>query len=333
MKKEETMSDLKDLIIQAKSAIKESKNIEELESIRIEFLGKRGNITLKTKRICKLDPEKRPSEGAKINLAKKEIQNSLRERKITLESEVNNSHIIAETLDVSLPGRNIDIGGLHPITITLERVKDFFSKMGFSIITGPDIEDDYHNFDALNIPDYHPARNDRDTFWFDKKRLLRTQTSGMQIRTMLSQKPPMRILSPGRVYRKDQDQTHTPMFHQVEGLMIDTNVSLADLKGTLYEFIHNFFEKDLSLRFRPSYFPFTEPSAEIDIMWKNNYWLEVLGCGMVHANVLRHVEIDPDCYSGFAFGIGIERLAMLYYGILDLRTFFQNDLRFLKQFK
>ena len=224
-------------------------------------------------------------------------------------------------------------GGLHPVTRTIERIETFFGELGFSVESGPEIEDDYHNFDALNIPAHHPARADHDTFWFDAKRLLRTQTSGVQIRTMKDKQPPIRIIAPGRVYRNDYDQTHTPMFHQTEGLIVDTDISFTNLKGTLHDFLNHFFEEEVQVRFRPSYFPFTEPSAEVDVMGKNGKWLEVLGCGMVHPNVLRNVGIDPDIYSGFAFGMGMERLTMLRYGVSDLRAFFENDLRFLKQFK
>ena len=238
-----------------------------------------------------------------------------------------------EKVDVSLPGRKVEIGGLHPVTITIERVTKFFSELGFSVESGPEIESDYYNFDALNIPKHHPARADHDTFWFNPELLLRTQTSGVQIRTMEKKQPPIRIMAPGRVYRNDYDQTHTPMFHQIELLYVDKNANFTELKGLLHDFLRAFFEEDLQVRFRPSYFPFTEPSAEVDVMGKNGKWLEVLGCGMVHPNVLRNVGIDPNEYSGFAVGMGVERLTMLRYNVTDLRAFFENDLRFLKQFK
>jgi len=238
-----------------------------------------------------------------------------------------------ERIDVSLPGSKTETGGLHPVTITINRVTKFFSELGFSVETGPEIESDYYNFDALNIPKHHPARADHDTFWFNPELLLRTQTSGVQIRTMEKMQPPIRIMAPGRVYRNDYDQTHTPMFHQIELLYVDKKANFTELKGLLHDFLRAFFEEDLQVRFRPSYFPFTEPSAEVDVMGKNGKWLEVLGCGMVHPNVLRNVGIDPNEYSGFAVGMGVERLTMLRYNVTDLRSFFENDLRFLKQFK
>lgn len=328
------MLHLADLVMQAKVAIKQAQNIKMLELARIKFLGKQGLLTLQIKKMLReLILEKRQTAGVVINQAKQEIQQALIERKATLESSELNARLVMETLDVSLPGRRTKNGGLHPVTRTINQIESFFSKLGFSIVTGPEIEDSYHNFDALNIPVYHPARDDHDTFWFDTTRLLRTQTSGMQIRTMLVQQPPIRIIAPGRVYRNDHDQTHTPMFHQIEGLIIDTNISFTHLKGMLHNLLCNFFEADLYVRTRPSYFPFTTISAEVDIMDKNGCWLEVLGCGMVHPNVFRSVNINLDNYSGFAFGMGVERLAMLRYNITDLRTLFENDLRFLKQFK
>jgi phenylalanyl-tRNA synthetase alpha chain len=278
-------------------------------------------------------PEQRPAVGQQINDAKQQAQTALNSKKTELESAKLNQQLAKETIDVSLPGRKVDNGGLHPVSITIERVTKFFSELGFSVETGPEIETDYYNFDALNIPGHHPARADHDTFWFDANRLLRTQTSGVQIRTMEKQQPPIRIMAPGRVYRNDYDQTHTPMFHQIELLFVDKKANFTELKGLLHDFLRNFFEEDLQVRFRPSYFPFTEPSAEVDVMGKNGKWLEVLGCGMVHPNVLRNVGIDPNEYSGFAVGMGVERLTMLRYNVTDLRSFFENDLRFLKQFK
>lgn len=326
---------LTDLVAHAKIAIQQSQAIDTLESVRIEYFGKKGRFTQQIMMLRKLMPEERPAIGAVINQAKQEVRQALADRKATLEQAALNARLTAGTLDITLPGRRMENGGLHPVSRTIARIEHFFGKLGFLIAAGPEIEDDYHNFDTLNIPVHHPARADHDTFRFDATRLLRTQTSGVQIRTMNEQRPPIRIIAPGRVYRNDHNHTHTPMFHQMEGLIIDTDISFTNLKGTLNDFLHHFFEfeKDLRARFRPSYFPFTEPSAEVDIMRENGCWLEVIGCGMVHSNVLRNVGIDPEIYSGFAFGMGIERLTMLRYGIADLRTFFENDLRFLKQFK
>ena len=257
----------------------------------------------------------------------------LNAKKELLEQAALNAQLSQEKIDVSLPGRKTELGGLHPVSITIERVVKFFANLGFTVEVGPEVESDYYNFDALNIPAHHPARADHDTFWFDAQRLLRTQTSGVQIRTMEKMRPPIRIMAPGRVYRNDYDQTHTPMFHQIELLYVDKHANFTELKGLLHDFLRAFFEEDLQVRFRPSYFPFTEPSAEVDVMGKNGKWLEVLGCGMVHPNVLRNVGIDPNEYSGFAVGMGVERLTMLRYNVTDLRSFFENDLRFLKQFK
>ena len=327
------MPHLAELVAQAKAAIEEAQDVAALDSVRVEYLGKKGHLTLQMSTLRDLPAEERPAAGAVINQAKQEVQQALNARKEQMESALLNERLAAEKIDVSLPGRRIENGGLHPVPRTIERIETFFGELGFSVESGPEIEDDYHNFDALNIPAHHPARADHDTFWFDAKRLLRTQTSGVQIRTMQNKQPPIRIIAPGRVYRNDYDQTHTPMFHQVEGLIVDKDISFTNLKGTLHDFLKNFFEEDMEIRFRPSYFPFTEPSAEVDVMGKNGKWLEVLGCGMVHPNVLRNVGIDPEVYSGFAFGMGMERLTMLRYGVTDLRSFFENDLRFLKQFK
>ncbi|AHF74168.1 phenylalanyl-tRNA synthetase subunit alpha [Candidatus Sodalis pierantonius str. SOPE] len=327
------MPHLAELVVQAKAAIEQSQDMDALELVRVEYLGKKGHFTQQMTALRDLASDARPVAGAVINQAKQDVQQALAERKTTLEQSALETRLAAETIDVSLPGRRMENGGLHPVSRTIARIEHFFGELGFSVATGPEIEDDYHNFDTLNIPAHHPARADHDTFWFDATRLLRTQTSGVQIRTMKAQQPPIRIIAPGRVYRNDYDQTHTPMFHQMEGLIIDTDISFTNLKGTLHDFLRNFFEEDLQVRFRPSYFPFTEPSAEVDVMGKNGRWLEVLGCGMVHPNVLRNVDIDPEIYSGFAFGMGMERLTMLRYGVTDLRAFFENDLRFLKQFK
>ena len=317
----------------ALTAVAAANDIPALETIRVEFLGKKGSITELLKSLGAMDPEQSKQAGAEINDLKQKVQDALNQKRDALQDAQLASKLAQEQIDVTLPGRMLETGGLHPVTRTIERISAFFAELGFEVKHGPEIEDDFHNFDALNIPEHHPARADHDTFYFNPKLMLRTQTSGVQIRTMEQQQPPLRIISPGRVYRNDYDQTHTPMFHQVEGLMVDTKVSFTELKGILHDFLHNFFEEDLQIRFRPSFFPFTEPSAEVDVMGKNGKWLEVLGCGMVHPNVLRSVGIDPEIYSGFAFGMGVERLTMLRYGVTDLRAFFENDLRFLKQFR
>lgn len=317
----------------ALAAIAAADDIPALEHIRVEFLGKKGSITELLKSLGAMEPEQRKQAGAEINELKQKFQDALNNKRDAMQNAQLSAKLAQERIDVTLPGRTLEAGGLHPVTRTIERISTFFAELGFEIKHGPEIEDDFHNFDALNIPEHHPARADHDTFYFNPKLMLRTQTSGVQIRTMEQQQPPLRIISPGRVYRNDYDQTHTPMFHQVEGLMVDKHVSFTELKGILHDFLHNFFEEDLQIRFRPSFFPFTEPSAEVDVMGKNGKWLEVLGCGMVHPNVLRSVGIDPEVYSGFAFGMGVERLTMLRYGVTDLRAFFENDLRFLKQFR
>ncbi|MDT9587129.1 MAG: phenylalanine--tRNA ligase subunit alpha [Candidatus Arsenophonus melophagi] len=322
-----------DLVAKAKTAIEKAKNVAALDEVRIEFLGKKGYLTLWMSKLRDLPAAQRPKAGAFFNHAKKEVQNLLKIRKEQLEDEIFNALLATEKIDISLPGRQSENGSLHPITRTINRIEEFFSTIGFSVVSGPEIEDKYHNFDALNIPEHHTARASHDTFWFDTTLLLRTQTSSIQIRATKGKQPPIRIIAPGRVYRNDYDQTHTPMFHQIEGLIVDQNVSFANLKATVHDFLNNFFEEKPSVRFRASYFPFTEPSAEVDIVDKNGKWLEVLGCGMVHPNVLCNVGIDPDLYSGFAFGIGVERLTMLRYCVTDLRVFFENDLRFLKQFR
>ncbi|NIG62504.1 MAG: phenylalanine--tRNA ligase subunit alpha [Serratia symbiotica] len=327
------MPHLTERVANAKAAIEDAQDAAALDLVRVEYFGKKGHFTLQMQSLRDVPKEGRPAAGAVINQAKQAVQDALNVRKKALETVVLNERLAAETIDVSLPGRRMENGGLHPVTRTIDRIETFFAELGFSVATWPEIEDDYHNFDALNIPGHHPARADHDTFWLDATRLLRTQTSGVQIRTMKNQKPPIRIIAPGRVYRNDYDQTHTPMFHQMEGLIVDKDISFTNLKGTLHDFLNNFFEADLQVRFRPSYFPFTEPAAEVDVIGKDGKWLEVLGCGMVHPNVLRNVGIDPEIYSGFAFGMGMERLAMLLYGVTDLRAFFENDLRFLKQFK
>ncbi|MGR3808275.1 phenylalanine--tRNA ligase subunit alpha [Pasteurella testudinis] len=327
------MQQLQNITAQALQAVEQANDIATLETVRVEYFGKKGHFTGLMQGLRDVPPEERPAVGQLINDAKQQAQTALNAKKTELESAKLNEQLAKEKIDVSLPGRKVENGGLHPVTITINRVTKFFSELGFSVETGPEIETDYYNFDALNIPVHHPARADHDTFWFDVNRLLRTQTSGVQIRTMEKQQPPIRIMAPGRVYRNDYDQTHTPMFHQIELLFVDKKANFTELKGLLHDFLRNFFEEDLQVRFRPSYFPFTEPSAEVDVMGKNGKWLEVLGCGMVHPNVLRNVGIDPNEYSGFAVGMGVERLTMLRYNVTDLRSFFENDLRFLKQFK
>ena len=329
------MQNLKEITEQARAALDElhNKGLDALEAFRVEYFGKKGHFTQLMQGLRDVAAEERPAIGAKINEAKQAVLDILNAKKEEFEQAALNAQLEKEKVDVSLPGRKVEIGGLHPVTITIERVTKFFSELGFSVESGPEIEIDYYNFDALNIPKHHPARADHDTFWFNPELLLRTQTSGVQIRTMEKKQPPIRIMAPGRVYRNDYDQTHTPMFHQIELLYVDKNANFTELKGLLHDFLRAFFEEDLQVRFRPSYFPFTEPSAEVDVMGKNGKWLEVLGCGMVHPNVLRNVGIDPNEYSGFAVGMGVERLTMLRYNVTDLRAFFENDLRFLKQFK
>ncbi len=329
------MQNLKEITEQARQALDElqDKGLEALENFRVEYFGKKGHFTQLMQGLRDVAAEERPVVGAKINEAKQIILDGLNSKKEQLEQAVLNAKLEKERIDVSLPGRKVETGGLHPVAITIERVVKFFSELGFSVESGPEVESDYYNFDALNVPKHHPARADHDTFWFNPELLLRTQTSGVQIRTMEKMQPPIRIMAPGRVYRNDYDQTHTPMFHQIELLYVDKKANFTELKGLLHDFLRAFFEEDLQVRFRPSYFPFTEPSIEVDIMRQNGKWLEVLGCGMVHPNVLRNVGIDPNEYSGFAVGMGVERLTMLRYNVTDLRSFFENDLRFLRQFK
>ena len=325
------MEDINTLITEACAAIDAAADLQSLDQVRVRYLGKKGELTGLLKGLGNLPESERPRVGESINAAKQRIQEAVAVRRQSLEQDDMQARLAADTVDVTLPGRGNRPGGLHPVTQTLMIIESLFSGMGFTIADGPEIEDDYHNFEALNIPAQHPARAMHDTFYLGKDRLLRTHTSSVQIRFMQEHSPPLRVIAPGRVYRCDSDMTHTPMFHQVEGLMVDREVTFADLKGVLEEFIHHFFEGDVGVRFRPSYFPFTEPSAEVDIMGEKG-WLEILGCGMVHPNVLENVGINSREYSGFAFGMGVERLAMLKYGIDDLRLFFDNDLRFLAQF-
>ncbi|MDX1399690.1 MAG: phenylalanine--tRNA ligase subunit alpha [Oceanospirillum sp.] len=327
------MENLATLVDQARSAIAEASDAQALDQIRVQYLGKKGEVTQLLKGLGKLSPEERPKAGDEINKAKDALLQDLNARKADIETAQLQAKLAAETLDVTLPGRGQSVGGLHPVTKTIQRIEDFFGSIGFSVAEGPEIEDDYHNFEALNIPAHHPARAMHDTFYFNANTVLRTHTSPVQVRTMETDKPPIRIICPGRVYRCDSDQTHSPMFHQVEGLLVDKNISFADLKGILEQFLKAFFEDDVKVRFRPSYFPFTEPSIEVDIDRGDGKWLEVLGCGMVHPKVFEYSGIDPEEYTGFAFGMGVERLAMLRYGVNDLRLFFDNDLRFLSQLR
>ncbi|MDO4897204.1 MAG: phenylalanine--tRNA ligase subunit alpha [Moraxella sp.] len=303
-----------------------------LQALRVSLTGKKSPITALSKQMGKLDSESKKTYGAYLHELRTRIATAFDERGAVLSAQALNAKLLAEQIDITLPARHKPTGGLHPITLTTERMKKFFVQAGFSVAMGPEVESDYYNFEALNIPDHHPARAMHDTFYFDAHYLLRTHTSGVQIRTMEKSEPPLRIICPGRVYRCDSDQTHSPMFHQMEGLMISKSSNFAELKGVIHEFLNAFFGRQMTVRFRPSFFPFTEPSAEVDILSDNGKWLEVLGCGMVHPQVLRNCGIDPDEYTGFAFGLGIERFAMLYYGIDDLRVFFQNNIRFLGQF-
>jgi len=334
---------LEEILAQALQELATVKDLIELDKVRVNYLGKKGLFTLQMKALGNLDPEQRRSVGQVINQVKDQFQHQLEAKKDKLAADELSARLASESIDVSLPGRGQTTGRLHPVTTTLRRITKIFASVGFTVVEGPEIEDDYHNFEALNIPAHHPARAMHDTFYFDAHTVLRTHTSPVQIRTMESEKPPLKVIAPGRVYRCDSDITHTPMFHQVEGFLVDTEVSFADLKGVVYEFLRAFFEKDIEVRFRPSYFPFTEPSAEVDIecvmcngegcrVCSHTGWLEVMGCGMIHPEVFKAVKIDSEQYTGFAFGMGVERLAMLRYGINDLRLFFENDLKFLEQF-
>lgn len=339
------MENLHALAEQAKAAVAAAQDVAALDQVRVQYLGKKGEITGLLKTLGNLSNEERPAAGAKINEVKQEIQGLITEAKTALETAAIALKLAAEKIDVSLPGRGLQTGGLHPVTQTIERIQQFFQGLGFDVVEGPEIEDDYHNFEALNIPAHHPARAMHDTFYIDESTVLRTHTSPVQVRVMEAEKPPIKVVCPGRVYRCDSDLTHTPMFHQVEGLYISEDVSFAELKGIVQSFLQVFFEQDeLAVRFRPSYFPFTEPSAEVDIacvmcagegcrVCSHTGWLEVMGCGMVHPSVFESSNIDTEQYTGFAFGMGVERLAMLRYGVNDLRLFFDNDLRFLEQFQ
>ncbi|OOZ42472.1 phenylalanine--tRNA ligase subunit alpha [Solemya elarraichensis gill symbiont] len=336
-------SELEQLLETAIAAVAEATDLQALDAVRVAYLGKSGAFTEQLKQLGKLPKEERPAAGQVINQAKQALQQKIQEKKEQLETAGLQQRLEQERIDVTLPGRGQGSGGLHPVSRTMRRIETLFRSAGFDVAEGPEIEDDFHNFEALNIPEHHPARAMHDTFYFDEHLLLRTHTSPVQIRTMENAEPPLRVIAPGRVYRCDSDLTHTPMFHQVEGFVVDKNVTFADLKGILHDFLVNFFEAELEVRFRPSYFPFTEPSAEADIecvicggegcrVCSHTGWLEVLGCGMIHPEVFRHVGIDNEEFTGYAFGMGVERLTMLRYGVNDLRLFFDNDLRFLGQF-
>ena len=336
--------ELQRLLEQATQSISQVDDLPSLEAIRVAYLGKKGEITTRLKSLSQVSAEHRPAVGQATNQIKARIQLLLEQRKASISAAVIAEKLRKDTVDITLPGRRNKAGGMHPVTLTMNRIQQMFARLGFDVAEGPEIEDDFHNFEALNIPAHHPARAMHDTFYFDDNLLLRTHTSPVQIRVLKKQKPPVRIIAPGRVYRCDSDLTHTPMFHQVEGLLVDEDVSFASLKGVLEEFLKAFFERDdLKSRFRPSYFPFTEPSMEVDIncmmcagkgcrVCGHTGWLEVLGCGMVHPEVFRHVGVDGEKYTAYAFGMGVERLTMLRYGVNDLRLFFENDLRFLQQF-
>ncbi|MGE4631142.1 MAG: phenylalanine--tRNA ligase subunit alpha [Pseudohongiellaceae bacterium] len=337
------MVDTDSLLTDALQAIKEASDEKSLESLRVKFLGKKGSFTAMLKSLGKLPPKERPAAGEDINHAKQQLEQAIEVRKRQLIAETLNSKLAEGVIDVTLPGRRQNKGGLHPITITLERITEIFESAGYSVAVGPELEDDYYNFEALNIPPHHPARAMHDTFYVSPGKVLRTHTSPVQVHVMEAGEPPFRMICPGKVYRCDSDLTHTPMFHQVEGLLVDERVSFANLKGTVEAFLHSYFEAEMPVRFRPSYFPFTEPSAEVDMACVScegrgcricgyKGWLEVMGCGMVHPRVLEMSNIDTSRYNGFAFGMGVERLAMLRYDVSDLRTYFENDLRFLKQF-
>lgn len=326
------MQGLSELVQTAGSEIDSAADLKSLDAVRVSYLGKKGALTARMKELGRLPAEERPAAGQEINRAKREIQQRISAKRQSLEGEALEKALVDDTIDVTLPGRGYGLGGRHPVSRAMSRIETIFRNAGFGIRSGPEIEDDFHNFSALNIPENHPARAEHDTFYFPGGMLLRTHTSPVQIRSMVREGVPLRIIAPGRVYRCDSDQTHTPMFHQVEGLVVDRGISFANLKAVLHQFVESFFERKAELRFRASYFPFTEPSAEVDLLWEKGKWLEILGCGMVHPNVLSNAGVDPEEFTGYAFGMGVERLAMLRYGVGDLRTFFDNDLHFLRQF-
>ncbi len=326
------MQDLSELISRASTDIANSADLAALDAVRVTYLGKKGELTALMKTLGSLTAEERPAAGQAINQAKQAVHAEIEARRHALQQAALEAKLAADAIDVTLDGRGLSRGSRHPVSRAMARIERIFRDAGFGVRSGPEIEDDFHNFTALNIPDNHPARAMHDTFYFPGGNLLRTHTSPVQIRSMVEEGVPIRIIAPGRVYRCDSDQTHTPMFHQVEGLVVDRGISFANLKAVLHQFVETFFERDAELRFRASYFPFTEPSAEVDVLWSEGKWLEILGCGMVHPNVLENTGIDSREFTGYAFGMGVERLAMLRYGVTDLRTFFDNDLRFLQQF-
>ncbi|MBT8041277.1 MAG: phenylalanine--tRNA ligase subunit alpha [Xanthomonadales bacterium] len=331
------MNTIDELRSRALNEIDASGSLPDLDALRVRYLGKKGEITAQLKTLGQMEPEQRKAFGQAVNAARDAINQSIGARRKQLEAAALEQKLLSEKVDVTLPGRGEQPAGLHPVTMAMERAIGIFTKLGFDVATGPEVEDDHYNFESLNFPPHHPARAMHDTFYFGDGRLLRTHTSPVQIRVMEKGAPPFRIIAPGKVFRSDSDQTHTPMFHQIEGLLVGRNVSMADLKGVLHTFVNAFFERSLAMRFRPSYFPFTEPSAEVDIGWEKGDgsepgWLEILGCGMVHPNVLRGCGVDSEEFTGYAFGMGVERMAMLRYGVTDLRQFFENDLEFLRQF-
>jgi len=325
------MQELEQLMKGAVAAVDAAADLIQLDQVRVDYLGRKGLLTQQLKQLGTLPAEQRPAAGQAINEAKERLQSAVTRRRAVLESRQIDARLANEAIDITLPARGQQPGSLHPITSTFNEIQSLLGQAGFKVVEGPEIEDNYHNFEALNIPENHPARAMHDTFYIGEDLLLRTHTSPVQVRVMQNGRPPFRIIAPGRVYRCDSDMTHTPMFHQVEGLLVDEQVTFAQLKGLLVDFLHSFFGPGVKIRFRPSYFPFTEPSAEVDIMGSSG-WLEILGCGMVHPFVLENAGIDSEKYTGFAFGMGVERLAMLKYKIDDIRIFFENDLRFLKQF-
>ena len=330
------MDALDSRVSQSLQAIAAAASLEALDAERVAVIGKSGFVTEQLKQLGKLPGDERKAAGERINAAKDGVLAAIAARRAVLEDAAHEARLAADRVDVTLPGRRAGRGSVHPVTRAMERICDIFGRLGYELADGPEIEDDWHNFEALNFPPHHPARAMHATFYFGDGRLLRTHTSGVQVRYMGNHAPPLRMIAAGKVYRSDSDQTHSPMFHQIEGLLVDEHATFADLKGTLSELVRAFFERDFEMRFRPSYFPFVEPGAEVDIAWQqadgSTRWLEVLGCGMVHPNVLKAVGIDPERYTGFAFGLGVERFAMLRYGVDDLRAFFENDVRFLRQF-